>query len=324
MSEVIESKPIELADTHHSQSLVTSESSRTLGEIQAMLTVAASRPRNELRCIEKITNACQRQRLAELSEYSYAKGGQSIAGATIRLMEVIGQNWGNMTWGFRELSQIPGKESAVQAFAWDLENNVKVTRDFVVSHSIKARGSLKTLTDPREIYELVANQAQRRVRTCLENCIPKDVIDDAREACQKTLVEKCDVTPERIKAMQEKFATKFHISKDQLETRIQRKLSAIQPAQFLSLGRIFNSISDGMSEPRDWFDFDSKTPLSDLSKEIVSIHASVKDATGRFDSVQLLLFCFNPRVREGRDANRRQRQVDDPDVSIHASVKDAT
>ena len=218
-----------------------------------MLTVAAARPRNEIQSIQRVKNACERQRLAEQAEYSYSKGGSKINGATIRLLEVIGQNWGNMTWGFRELSQEAGKESTVQAYAWDLESNVKITRDFVVSHAIKARGSIKYLTDPREIYELIANQAQRRVRTCLENCIPRDIVEDAVDQCRKTVTAKCDLTPDRVGSMVVAFRESFKVSKRQIENRIQRKIEAIEPAQFLSLMRVFNSLKNGMSDVQDWF-----------------------------------------------------------------------
>lgn len=256
-----------------SQSLATSEASRTLGEIQAMLTVAAARPRNEIKSIQRIKNACERQRLAESSEYSYSKGGQKINGATIRLLEVIGQNWGNMTWGFRELSQVQGKESTVQAYAWDLESNVKITRDFVVPHSYMAKGMIKSISDPREIYELVANQAQRRVRTCLENCIPRDIVEDAVDACRKTLVAKCEITPETTKKMANAFKDKFGVYKTQIEKRIQRNLDAIEPAQFLSLRRIFVSLDTGMSEVSDWFDA-AELPASKLTEQLKGESAS--------------------------------------------------
>ena len=54
----------------------------------------------------------------------------------------------------------------------------------------------------------------------------------------------------------------------------------------------------------------------------VSIHASVKDATQQ-NLFCIVLLCFNPRVREGRDSPQHFPPVHHR-VSIHASVKDAT
>ena len=235
------------------QTLATAESSRVQAEVQAQLTVAQARPRNQMQCVDRIMNACQRQRLAEGASYQYSKGGSKITGPSVRLLECIAQNWGNVQFGFRELAQSNG-ESTVEAYAWDMETNAKRSLTFVVPHRMKAGKTFKQLTDPREIYEYIANQAQRRVRSCLEAVIPRDIIEDAVDECERTLVEKADITPESIKKMVSAFQSDFGVKREQIEKRIQRKLDAIAPAQFVALRRIYNSLKDGMSEPKDWFE----------------------------------------------------------------------
>ena len=42
-------------------------------------------------------------------------------------------------------------------------------------------------TDPRDIYEMVANQGARRLRACILGIIPGDVVGASVEECQKTL-----------------------------------------------------------------------------------------------------------------------------------------
>ena len=59
-----------------------------------------------------------------------------------------------------------------------------------------------------------------------------------------------------------------------------------------------------------------------LAKPTVSIHASVKDATYDADGENLQI-CFNPRICKRCDPNLLQGVSIDI-VSIHASVKDAT
>lgn len=238
------------------QSLQVTESSRVLAETQAAMTIAQARPRDQRAAINRIQNSCQRPRLAENSAYEYSKGGAAISGATIRLLETVAQCWGNIQWGFREMSQANG-ESTVQAFAIDLESNTKVTRDFVVPHKMRAGRSEKRLTDPREIYEYVANQAQRRVRTCLENIIPRDVIEDALDECQKSLAVRVELTPARIKSMLDQFKT-IGVERGQIEAYLQRTIDSVTPAQFLKLGRIWTSIGEKMSEPKDWFTFEEE------------------------------------------------------------------
>ena len=47
---------------------------------------------------------------------------------------------------------------------------------------------------------------------------------------------------------------RLYWAKQALEARIQRRLDAITPALVVQLGKIFNSIKDGMSSPGEWFD----------------------------------------------------------------------
>jgi hypothetical protein len=213
--------------------------------------VAAARPRDEKVAIDRIANACQRPRLAEVSQYEYSKGGTAISGPSIRLLETVAGAWQNMQYGFRELEN-RGGESQVECFAWDLETNTKAVRTFSVPHQIKAHGGTKRLSDPREIYELVANQAQRRVRACLEEVIPRDVVEEALEACQKTMREKEPVTTQTIAKLVKAFEG-LGVTKDQLEARIQRRMDTMSPGQLAQMRRIYTSIKDGVSTPEEWF-----------------------------------------------------------------------
>lgn len=254
-----------LSQVQPSQALSVAESSRKVAEVQAALTVAAARPRNTMLAVDRITNACGRVRLAESATYQFARGGTDIAGASIRLLEAIAGAWGNLEYGFRELAQGNG-ESTVEAFAWDLETNTKRSTTFVVPHKVGMKGGkTKPLTDPRDVYEWVANQAQRRVRSCLENIIPRDVIDEAIDQCADTLRAKADVSPEGVAKLVKAFA-EIGVEKEQLEVRIQRRLSAIQPGQLIQLRRIYMSIKDGMSSTSDWFDEVPKTETPKTEK----------------------------------------------------------
>ncbi len=233
------------------------EQHRAITEVQAALTIAASNPRDEIKKIDQIITSCQRVGVAEEATYLYSRGGTEITGPSIRLMELIAQKWGNIEWGFRELARYHGVggragESQVEAFAWDLESNSKAKRVFTVEHKLGTKNGMKSLLDPRDIYEYVANIAQRRVRTCLENVIPRDVTDRAVEECAETLKANFKVTPDVLVKLLDSFQ-KFDVTKSQIEARIQRRLDALTPAQYLSLRKIYKSMDEGMSVPADWF-----------------------------------------------------------------------
>ena len=237
---------------------VAAEQQRVIAEVQAALTVAKASRRDEVDAVDRIKNACQRIGLAERAEYVYSRGGTEITGPTIDLLTVIANCWGNIQFGFRELSQANG-ESIVEAFAWDLETNSKRSVQFAVPHKRFTRSGSTDLKDPRDIYELVANQAQRRVRACLEAIIPPDVLEDAVTQCKETLKASADVTPETITKLLSAFAT-IGVTKEQIEVKLGRRIDTMQPAQYLSLRRIYKSISDGMSKPGDWFEASGEQP----------------------------------------------------------------
>jgi hypothetical protein len=109
------------------------------------------------------------------------------------------------------------------------------------------------LKDERDIYELCANQAQRRLRACILASIPGDVTEAAMNQAETSLKAKADTSPEAMAKMLEAFAP-FGVTKEHVEKRIQRRLDAITPAQVVSLKRIYASLRDDMSTPAEWFD----------------------------------------------------------------------
>jgi hypothetical protein len=224
---------------------------REYAEVQAAMAIAQRFPRNQLRAMDAIINACSRPTLAESALYSYSRGGTEITGPSIRMAEALAQAWGNIQFGVRELDQRHG-ESTVEAYAWDLESNTRQSKVFQVKHIRHTRKGAYSLEDPRDVYELVANQGARRLRACILGVIPGDVIDAAVRQCETTMKSRVEVTPDLIKSLVDKFA-EHGVTRRQIETRIQRSLESITPAQVVNLGKVYNSIKDGMSTAADWF-----------------------------------------------------------------------
>ena len=168
------------------EGILATDQARAVAEVQAALVIAASRPRNELRARDRLLQACQRVNLASGALYQYSRGGTAVSGPSIRLAEAAARAWGNMTYGFRELSRRTG-ESECEAYAWDLETNTKAVRQFSIRHRRDTKKGGYDLTDERDIYELMANQAQRRVRAAILEIIPGDIMEDAVAECEKTM-----------------------------------------------------------------------------------------------------------------------------------------
>lgn len=242
--------------------MMVAQSDREQQEVQAMMVIAKRFPRNPIEAMDRILRACTRETLAQGAVYSYPRGGQSVEGPSIRLAETLAQEWGNIQYGIRELSQTNG-ESTVEAFAWDIQTNTRQVKVFQVPHIRYTKKGKTVLTDPRDIYELVANNGARRLRACILGVIPGDVVEEAVKQCSLTLSANADTSPEGLKKMSEKFA-EFGVTQEMIATRCQCRFEAIRPAQIIQLRKIYTSIKDGMSNAEDWFN----TALSSKASEL--------------------------------------------------------
>jgi len=252
-------------------SAANTDASRAVAEVQAAMMIARMNPRDPVASMDRILNACTRPSLAESAIYSFARGGSDVSGPSIRLAEAMAQQWGNIKTSVRELEQQSGM-SVVQAIAWDLETGYQCDKVFHVAHERHTKSGVKKLTDPRDVYELVANQAARRLRACILAVIPGDVTEAAVKQCETTLHTSADASPETVQKMVAAFAA-FGVTKEQIEARIQRRLDAIQPAQVVALKKIYASLRDGMSTPADWFA--QPDVLPGASATVADINAAV-------------------------------------------------
>lgn len=233
--------------------LAQAASSREMEEVKGQIFMARQFPRNVFQSEQRILDNCKRSSLAEVAVYSYPRGGTKVEGPSIRLAEVLAQNWGNLSFGVKELEQREG-ESVALAYAWDLETNVRQEKVFTVKHSRKAGGKLKKLDDPRDIYELVANNGSRRVRACILGIIPGDIVEKAVQECNRTLSGNNDKPiKERITSALSLFKEDYGVTQEQIEEHIGYNVSAFTNRDISGLLKIYTSLKDGMSKPADWF-----------------------------------------------------------------------
>ena len=257
--------------------------SRELAETQTKYLMAERFPRDERAAMDRILNAFGRRTLAEKAAYQFARGGTDIAGPSIRAAEAIAQQWGNMDSGWRELQRgvdaggVPFSE--VEAFCVDLQARNTKRLTFIVRHWRDTKSGGYKLKDERDIYELCANQAQRRLRACILASIPGDVTEAAMQQADATLKASADTSPEAMAKMLEAF-TPFGVTKDHIEKRIQRRLDAIQPAQVVSLKRIYASLRDDMSTPGEWFEMGDAPPPAETTASLDKVRAATAAKRG--------------------------------------------
>lgn len=237
-----------------SKGMMEVAASRQAQEVQAAMVIAKKFPRDEFEAYNKIMNACKRVELAKEATYIYNRGGKDINGPSIRLAEVLAQQWGNIDFGIIELEQ-RFQESTVMSYAWDLETNTRQTKVFSVPHKRDTRSGGYFVKDARDIYEVVANNGARRLRACILGVIPGDIVDAAVKECEKTLLNDNSEGPleDRIRKMVVKFA-EFGVNTDMLEMRLGHKLETTTVQEVVNLGSIYKSISDNMAPIEQYFE----------------------------------------------------------------------
>lgn len=239
---------------------------RAVQEIQAALVIAKREPRDEVKAEAQIIQACRRRGLAEVAEYEYSRGGTRITGPTIDLLRAVANRWGNLLFGWSEVER-QGGQSMIRCWAWDTQHNTRAERTFIVRHWRDTQAGGYQIDDERDIYELCANMASRRVRACLEEVIDADIVEKAVEQCRKTLREgeKLPIK-DRAAAVLISFS-EFGVTQSMIEARLGNKLDAVSENQLASLRRIYKSLKDGVGKREDYFKGGLEAPKFDDKPE---------------------------------------------------------
>ncbi|EAA0298292.1 TPA_asm: hypothetical protein GYP99_11690 [Listeria monocytogenes] len=271
--------------------------SREMEEVKGQIFMAQNFPRNQYQAEIRILEACKRLRLAETAIYQYPRGGQKVIGPSIRLAEVLAQNWGNISFGVKELER-NDHESTAMAYAWDAETNTRTEKIFTVPHKRTTKKGTQMVTDERDIYELVANMGSRRLRACLLSVIPGDIVEAAMQQCNETLRNGGGEKPlkDRVGAMLTYLKEQFGVTQSQVEKRFGYKTDSFTEYDLVQTKNIINSIKDGMSKIEDWFDKDLPTKTdsskSELAKELEpekeEVKTDVKEQAVETDQGKLL------------------------------------
>lgn len=244
-----------------------SQVSREVQEVQGQLIMAKKFPRSVPNVIANIMEACKRKSLAENASYLYPRGGEQVTGPSIRLAEELARQYGNIDFGIKELEQRDG-ESVVMSYAWDLETNARQTKTFTVPHSrFTKKDGMKKLTDPRDIYELVANNGARRLRACILGIIPGYITEEAVEACERTM--KATVESEPLNDQIAKAIGAFKsigVTVEMLETFLKHKMEETNQTELVALRKIYVGISTGASTISQWFNYKEASKAGSKSK----------------------------------------------------------
>lgn len=232
--------------------------SRQAQEVQAAMVIAQKFPRNQERAIARIMTDCKRKTLAEQAVYAFPRGDTTVTGPSIRLAEVLARAWGNLDFGTVELERKKSNspsvagESVMMAYCWDLETNVRQTKVFSVKHWRDTKRGGYKLEDERDVYEVTANQASRRLRACILGVIPGDVVDMAIEQCEKTVAGGSGPLIDRVRQAVMAFQ-EVGVDVAMLEKKLKHKLELTTEPELKMLRQIYTAIRDNVASREDYF-----------------------------------------------------------------------
>jgi hypothetical protein len=219
------------------------EQSRAIEEVRAAMVVAQQCPRNEDAALAGMRRSCGRMELASRAFFAFPRGGETVSGETIHLARELARNWGNISHGVTELRRDdPGGTSEMQAFAWDLQTNVRSAHVFIVPHRRDTKKGVRTLTDLRDIYENNANNGARRLREAIFSVMPIWYTAEAVELCRATLSGISGAELETRIERAVRAYDRLGVTIDQLEAKVGRRRPQWTGQEFATLDVLFSSL----------------------------------------------------------------------------------
>lgn len=246
---------IELASDRKSSEATRVEQARAVAEVAAAVRVAQDFPRDMERALEQMRLSCSQKSLAERAFYSLPRAGGKVEGSTVHLARELARCFGNVEYGIRETRRDDeAGVSEVLAWAWDVENNVRQSRGFVVPHARMARGARQTLTDLSDIANNNNSVAARALRECILTLLPVWFRDEAESLAARTLAGDTDLPlPKRIGDAVAWFGREFDVTAQQLEARLGKPRSKWTASELAVLSVVGSEIGRGEKSIEDEF-----------------------------------------------------------------------
>lgn len=223
--------------------------SAALREMELQFEIALRYPRDEATAKSDLLEVCHSLPLCEKALYAFARGGNTIEGPSVHLVDEAVRLFGRIKSGWQIVNHnfVEDRFAEIRCVAVDMQRI-----------SIKERTIIVTFGDKQKDYDScyyhAANYAERRTRTLCEKLLPDHILVDAVAQVKETLC-KAQTKPlrDRIKEMLKGFQDRFGVSREQIEKRMQRKAEALTEVQMVNLKAIFASLKDGVGTVDQFF-----------------------------------------------------------------------
>jgi hypothetical protein len=231
-------------------------------EIQSAIVIAKRFPRNEDGAFQKLMKAAGRTSFADDAKYSFKRGKRKdertgkwtdnfVEGPSVNLAREAARVWQNIRYGL-EIIRDDEESRQIRGWAWDVETNTKVTAEDDFKKLIQRKnrdgeGTVWVKPDERDLRELTNRRGAILIRNCILQLLPKDLIEDALQKCNDTLLNHARQDPEGARKKIILAFSELNVTPEMLEQKLGHKLAECSPGEIAELRGIYKSISDGNS-----------------------------------------------------------------------------
>lgn len=235
-------------------------------EIQSAIVLAKRFPRDEDQAFQKLMKACNRSSFAEDAEYSFPRGGQPVKGPSVFLAREAARVWTNIRYGLT-ITRDDQNSRQIQAWAWDLETNTKISAEDDFRKLIFRRGKGWIEPDERDLRELTNRRGAILIRNCVLQILPKDLIEDALATCRETLRSNVAKDPDSARKKILVAFSELNVTAEMLAAYLGHPVAQSSPAEIADLRAVYKSISDGNTTWADYVNGNSEATAADLAQK---------------------------------------------------------
>jgi hypothetical protein len=217
---------------------------------------------------------------ARSAEYSKPVGGGSVRGPSVRLTEIACMCWGNIEVEVQE-PIINDRSVTVQAFAWDLERNIRLP-GIATTSILKADG---TRYAPHMVETAVVSTAAKARRNAILAVIPRAYVNDLLEVARQVANQNQKPLEQVRASMLEYFARNYKVDSQQVFSYLSVSgIEDIRQEHIEELRAVVEALKEG-ENPEAYFG-KAKSKVEQAKEKAAARRAKEESAKADSDELQ--------------------------------------
>lgn len=297
-------------------------------EVEARFALAYKFPRDPDVARSRILKDCRRPRFAEDALYAIRRGGTTITGPSIRMVEAMLLSWGNV-YSKSLITHEDHEKRKIRNFVTDLERNVTFDQEMIVPKT-KERRSIRDgekplstrmnhsgqmlyilPSTPDDVRQLEGAMVSRAIRNNGKRIIPSDILAEAIELINQTRRDRTAEDPDAArKALVDSFAS-LNIGADDLKEYLGHGLEKCTPAQLDELRLDYVALREGNTT---WQELLAEKKKGREAKAAGDAPAAPKDLAEATEALE------KKSAKEKKDPEKKKTGDDEPDPEQGALI----